>query len=257
MALCNNNFCCTYLLLSPAPFRRLPHNNRPWVLLLLTEHHILRSRFPDTELAFGWHSLPKISTRFRQSLQESAESSWIQPNYVGECNILPPLLLTFKSLVYASLCTHCPSRWPHTLSCSFTSLSLSALHALQWLCSQHSTFGGISISIYSCLLHTVSCVASCIFALQVLSLHLCMSASPHFCISLHFYQTSSSHAFLLHCSHFVLLHGLCPSPALIDIGISRCYQTSMAFPLCHCMHLGGFWCVGFRVLLFFLALESV
>ena len=134
-----------------------------------------------------------------------------------------------------------------TLSSCFVSLSSSALHALQWLCLQHSTFGGISISICSCLSHTASCIVSCIFVLHVLSLHLCVSVSPHFCISSYYCQTSPSRTSLLHCSHFVLLHRLCPLPTLIDVGISRCYQTSTAFPLHHHTHLGGFWCVGFWV----------
>ena len=45
MALYNNNFSCISCWAS-APWR-LPHNNLPWVFLLLTEHCILRSRFPD------------------------------------------------------------------------------------------------------------------------------------------------------------------------------------------------------------------
>ena len=44
MALYNNNFSCISCW-APAPWR-LPYNNRPWVFLLLTEHRILRSRFP-------------------------------------------------------------------------------------------------------------------------------------------------------------------------------------------------------------------
>ena len=88
----------------------------------------------------------------------------------------------------------------------------------------------------------------CIFAC------LCLCIFAFLCVII---KLMSLHTSLLHCSHFVSLCGLCPLPALIDIGISRCYQTSTAFPLHHHTQLGGFWCAGFRVLLFFLALESV
>ena len=51
MALYNNNFSCISCW-APAPWRLL-YNNHPWVFLLLTEHRILRSRFPDTSVLIG------------------------------------------------------------------------------------------------------------------------------------------------------------------------------------------------------------
>ena len=105
-----------------------------------------------------------------------------------------------------------------------------------------------------CALCPALCLASlcCMFCLCI-SACLHLGVSVFLCISIKLCHCALCYCVLtLFC--FVLL---CPSPALIDTSISRCYWTSMAFPLHHCMHLGGFWCVGFRVLLFFLALKSV
>jgi hypothetical protein len=80
----------------------------------------------------------------------------------------------------------------------------SALHALRWLCSRHSTFGGVGIPICLCSPHTVSCVASCIFALCVLSLCLCMSSSPCFlCFSMSLSNFITAHFVIaLYCTSF-------------------------------------------------------
>ena len=90
-----------------------------------------------------------------------------------------------------------------------------------------------------CILHCILCL--CIVCFISVSLHLCISLCH--CQTLSLCTSSTCH------SHFVSLHELCPLPTLVDIGISRCYQTSMAFPLHPHMHLGVLVC-WFRVLLF-------
>ena len=137
------------------------------------------------------------------------------------------------------------------------SLSLSALHMLWWLCLWHSTFGGVGISICSCLLHTASCiVASCVAYLVSVSLHVHVSEFPCSCVLLHHCQTLSSCTSSLCPSHFISLCKLCLSPTLIDISISRCYWTLTAFLLHHHTHLGVLVC-WFRVFVVFPTLKSV
>ena len=87
-----------------------------------------------------------------------------------------------------------------------------------------------------CVLHCILCLCIACFVSASLRVFV-LTFSAFLCISVELCH----HA--LHCciiSHFVSLSKLCPSPALIDIGIFRCYQTSTAFPLCRCTHLGGF-----------------
>ena len=101
----------------------------------------------------------------------------------------PPLFLTFKSFVYTSLHTRCPSQQPHTLSL-VPSCLCHCLHFTHF----NGCVRGIALLVVSAFLlvcvrhalHPASCVASCISALRVSSLHLCVSLSPCFCISPHF-----------------------------------------------------------------------
>ena len=122
---------------------------------------------------------------------------------------LSPLFLMFKSLVYTSLCTHCPYWWPHTLS-------LVPLCHCHCLCFAHfdgcvCSIAPLFVFIMHCILHCVLCL--CVACLVSVSLHvfismfLCFSAFLLNFVTMHF-VTALYHT-LFHFANFVLhLHSL-------------------------------------------------
>ena len=106
----------------------------------------------------------------------------------------------FKSLVYASLCTHCPSQRPHTHT-----LSLVLSRPCHCSCLMH--FDGCVHSVAPLVLLAFPFVHVCCAlhpALRLASLccvfHLCIFAClclRIFCISLHFCRTLSPRTSLL------------------------------------------------------------
>jgi hypothetical protein len=163
---------------------------------------------------------------------------------------LSPLFLTFKSLVYASLHTRCPSQQPHTLS-----LVLSCLCH----CSCFMHFDGCVCSIAPLVasafpfvrvhrtLHPVLCLASlcCVFRLCIFCVFFMLLlnfVTAHFIIAL--YHT------LFRFANFILHLHLLTSAFLGTTELQWHSHFIIAW-------IRRFWCVGFRVLLFFLALKSV